>query len=166
MDLDAAVVFDEAELAKAIHEEADAGPGGADHLCQSFLCDPRNQALQLTWLTKFGHQQENPRQSLFAGVEKLIDKIGLGSHAPGQQEFQEHFGERVLLVHHADHLFPFYAERTTEGSGSGSGQVQPTPARQRLLSNEFPGGEKRYGGLSPVVRNGSKFCAARPKIED
>src|ERR1035437_3634132 len=29
---DAAVVFDEAELAKAIHEEADAGAGGADHL--------------------------------------------------------------------------------------------------------------------------------------
>jgi len=54
MDLDAAVVFDEAELAKSIHEEADAGPGGADHLCKSFLCDSRNQALRLTRLTKFG----------------------------------------------------------------------------------------------------------------
>jgi hypothetical protein len=59
-------------------------------------------------LTKFGQQQENPRQALFAGVEKLIDKIGLGSHAPGQQEFQVHFGEGMLLVHHADHLSPLY----------------------------------------------------------
>ena len=47
MDLDAAVVFDEAELAKSIHEETDAGPCGADHLCQGFLRDPRNQALRL-----------------------------------------------------------------------------------------------------------------------
>ena len=46
MDPDAAVVFDKAELAKAIHEEADAGPGGADHLCQSFLRDGRNQVFR------------------------------------------------------------------------------------------------------------------------
>jgi len=69
-------------------------------------------------------------------------------------------------VHHADHLLPFYAERCTDGSGSGSGQVQLTDARQRLLSNEFPGGEQRDGGLSPVVRNDGESCAARPKIED
>jgi hypothetical protein len=43
MDPDATVVFDKAELAKAIHEEADAGPGGADHLCKSLLSDRRNQ---------------------------------------------------------------------------------------------------------------------------
>jgi len=153
MDLDAAVVFDEAELTKAIHEEADAGPGGADHLRQSLLCDPRNEALRFTGLTKFGHQQENPRQTLFAGVEKLIDKIGLGSHTSGQQEFQEPFGEGVLLVHYADHLLPFYAEHYTNGSGSCSVRMQPTYARQRLLSNEIPGGEQRDGGLSPVFRN-------------
>jgi hypothetical protein len=69
-------------------------------------------------------------------------------------------------VHNADHLLPFYTERCTYGSGSGSCQVQPTHARQRLLSNEFPGGEERNGGLSPVVRNDSEFCAARSKIED
>ena len=33
----ATVVFNEAELAKAIHKEADAGPCGADHLCQRLL---------------------------------------------------------------------------------------------------------------------------------
>ena len=36
MNLDAAVVFDEAEFAKAVHEEADARPGRSNHLCQSF----------------------------------------------------------------------------------------------------------------------------------
>src|ERR1039458_5594280 len=33
----ASVVFDVAELSKAIHEEADAGPGGADHRGKSLL---------------------------------------------------------------------------------------------------------------------------------
>jgi len=35
--LDAAVVIDKAKLAKSIHEEADAGPRGADHFRQCFL---------------------------------------------------------------------------------------------------------------------------------
>jgi hypothetical protein len=44
MNPDATVVFNKSKLAKAIHEEADAGPSGADHFCQSFLCDLRNPA--------------------------------------------------------------------------------------------------------------------------
>jgi hypothetical protein len=32
VNADATVVFDEAEFAKAIHEEADPGAGGADHV--------------------------------------------------------------------------------------------------------------------------------------
>jgi len=34
MNPDATVVFDKAEVAKAVHEEADAGPSGADHFRQ------------------------------------------------------------------------------------------------------------------------------------
>ena len=83
---DAAVVLNKAELAKAIHEEADAGPGGADHFRQGFLRDLRNQRFRFSRLAKFRHQQENSRQTLFAGVEKLIDKISLGSHTAGQQK--------------------------------------------------------------------------------
>ncbi len=41
MNPDAAVVFNKAELAKTIHEEANAGPGGADHFGQSLLRDLR-----------------------------------------------------------------------------------------------------------------------------
>src|ERR1035437_5583287 len=96
----------------------------------------------------------------------MIDKIGLCSHTSGQQEFQKHFGEGVLLVHDANHLRPFYAERCTGGNGAGRGQVRPADAGQRLLSYEFPGREQRNGGLSTVVRNDCEFCAARPKIKD
>ena len=37
VDTNAAVVLDEPEFAKPIHEEADARPCRADHLCQGFL---------------------------------------------------------------------------------------------------------------------------------
>src|ERR1022692_618539 len=59
MDPDATVVFNKAELAKAIHEEADAGAGGADHLRQRLLRDLGNQRFRLARLAKLGHQQEN-----------------------------------------------------------------------------------------------------------
>src|ERR1039458_9967614 len=46
VDQNATVVFDKAELAKAIHEEADTGAGGADHLCQSLLRDGRDEGFR------------------------------------------------------------------------------------------------------------------------
>jgi hypothetical protein len=39
MNPDATVVFNKPELAKAIHEETNPGPGGADHFSQCFLRD-------------------------------------------------------------------------------------------------------------------------------
>jgi hypothetical protein len=52
MNPDATVVFNKAELAKAIHEETNAGPSGADHFRQSFLADLRNQRFR--WRGKYG----------------------------------------------------------------------------------------------------------------
>jgi hypothetical protein len=72
----------------------------------------------------------------------------------------------MLLVHHADHLFPRNLERCTDNNGSGSGHVQPTHAGKRRLSNEFSGGKKRDSGLLALLRNDGEFSAARPKIED
>jgi hypothetical protein len=56
------------------------------YIRQSFLRDLRNQSFRLTRLAKLRHQKENSRQTLFAGIEQLIDKISLGSHTPGQQK--------------------------------------------------------------------------------
>jgi hypothetical protein len=68
--------------------------------------------------------QKNPRQPFFAGVEELIDKIGLGAHAAGQQKLQKQIGECMFVVHHADHLFPPNLERGAGGNRGGRGQTQ------------------------------------------
>jgi len=87
MHPDAALVFDEAKLAKAVHKKADTRTSGADHFRQRFLSDRGDQRFRLTRLAKFSHEQEDARQPLFAGVEELIDQIRLGPHASGQQKF-------------------------------------------------------------------------------
>jgi len=69
VNVDATVVFDKPQLAKAIHEKADAGAGGADHLRQRFLRDLRNQWFRLPRLPEFGHEQKDSCQALLAGVE-------------------------------------------------------------------------------------------------
>jgi hypothetical protein len=47
------------------------------------LRDFRNQCFGLSRLADFGHQEGNSRQTLFTGIEKLIDKVSLGSHTAG-----------------------------------------------------------------------------------
>jgi hypothetical protein len=47
IDPDAAIVFNKAELAKSIHEEAHAGPGGADpggNCCRTEVIERENAA--------------------------------------------------------------------------------------------------------------------------
>ncbi len=50
-----AVVLNEAQFAKLIHEETDAGARGANHLGEHFLTYLRNDRFRLAFLAKMGH---------------------------------------------------------------------------------------------------------------
>ena len=54
------VVADEAQFAKLVHEMADSGSSGADHLRQRFLTDVRIYLLRATFLSEMREQQEQP----------------------------------------------------------------------------------------------------------
>src|SRR3984885_2210222 len=136
MYLDTPVVFDEAELAKAIHEEADPGPRGPDHLRQGFLGDLRNQTFRFARHAKLRHQEKNPGQTLFAGVEKLVDQVSLRAHTPGKEKFEEQIGESMFFVNHADHLRPLYFEGGTRIDGRGGRQAASHGSRNRLFSHK------------------------------
>jgi len=97
VNLDATVVFDEAHLAKTVHEETDARAGSPDHIRESFLRNRRNQRLLFARLAELGHQQEDSRKTPLAGVEELIDEIDLDAHTAGQQVSHEHLRKSVLL---------------------------------------------------------------------
>ena len=69
-------------------------------------CDIFGITSRLAGLAELRHQEQNPRQPLLAGVEELIDQIGLGAHAARQQKLEEQVGELVLFVDDAEHLVP------------------------------------------------------------
>jgi len=69
MHANTVLVVDKAELAKAVHEETDAGPGGSDHLRQRFLRDLGYEPVRIAQLARpaeLRHQEENSRQALLA----------------------------------------------------------------------------------------------------
>ena len=72
---DLAAVFNKAQLAKLIHEEADAGSRGADHLRQGLLRDSGNILFRLAWLAKLRHQQQDARQTFSSAESTAVDHL-------------------------------------------------------------------------------------------
>src|SRR5208337_1397712 len=73
--LQAAVVIDEAQLAKPVHKEADSRAGGANHLGQGSLAHLQIGGMWLGMRPKSREQEESSRQPLLAGIEELIDEV-------------------------------------------------------------------------------------------
>ena len=72
MDFNLHIVVDEAKLAEFVHEEADAGPGRADHFGQGFQADIGNDRLRTTLLAKI-RQQSSSRAS--GGRQRLDESF-------------------------------------------------------------------------------------------
>ena len=68
-------VIDKIHRPELVHEMTDPRPGGTHHLGQVFLIDSGMDRFGSTFLAKMRQQQENPRQALLAGIEKLVDEI-------------------------------------------------------------------------------------------
>jgi hydroxyethylthiazole kinase-like uncharacterized protein yjeF len=103
VDLDLAVVTDEAELTEFVHEVAHAGSGGADHLRQCFLADLDLDRLQAAFLAEIRQQQQKPCQPLFARIEQLVDQIRLDPAVARQQIRHEKLGESRLVMEGCQH---------------------------------------------------------------
>ena len=88
---------------KSIHERAHAGPRGTDNLGKRLLTNFRYNQLRFPFLTEVGHEQKHPRQTPFAGVEKLIDQVLLDVHS-AQDVCHEDFCELRLVVERAHHF--------------------------------------------------------------
>jgi len=56
VDLDAAVVVNEAQFSKFVHEKTHSGPGRADHLRKRLLADLRDHRLRFLFLAKVRQQ--------------------------------------------------------------------------------------------------------------
>ena len=110
MDVESAVVPNEAQFPEFIHEHIDSRASCSDHFCQRFLRDFGERLLRLVFFAIAREQQQDARQSFLRGVEELIDQVLLDSDVPGQKISNESVRELVLFMKDANHLFLFNGE--------------------------------------------------------
>src|SRR5450631_4525501 len=104
MNLDVmAVIADESQPSKTVHEETDARARGPDHLSQGFLADLGDKRFRLALIAIVRQQQQQPRQPPLAGIEQLLDEVGLDPYGPVQDMVYEHLCKFWLFLDHADH---------------------------------------------------------------
>ena len=77
MNFDAAVIINQAQSSKLVHEKTHAGPGRSDHLRKRLLADFCYNRLRSAFLAEIRQKQKSPRQTLFARIEQLVDQIRL-----------------------------------------------------------------------------------------
>jgi hypothetical protein len=85
VNFNAAVVVNQSQLPKFVHEEADAGSGRSDHLRKRLLAYSRQDRLRPAFLAEIRQKQKSPRQTFLAGIEQLIDEVFLNPTVAGQQ---------------------------------------------------------------------------------
>ena len=100
VDLQCAVVFDEAELAELVHEEADARPSGTHLRRQDLLIDLAMTVSSLAPCQNWPSGERSLRQTLLARIEQLIDQVRFDAGIARQQIANEELGELGLLVEH------------------------------------------------------------------
>src|SRR5450755_3688439 len=152
VDADLAVVFDEAQFSEAIHEKTDSGPGGADHLSQEFLADFGNYRLGFAFLAELREEQQNPRQPLFAGIEKLIDQVRLDASIACKKKGDEHLRQLRFLMKHAGHFRLADPEQCTIGHGGGGREPNRMGRDHAVLSQKLPGTHQGDRGFFSVGR--------------
>src|ERR1700726_3836247 len=102
MDFDAAVVLDEAQLSKFVHEETYARPRRSDHLRKRLLADFRDHWLGCPFLAEVRQQQEHSSKAFLTRIEQLIDEIRFNADGPAQKMGNEHLGELRFLMDDLD----------------------------------------------------------------
>src|ERR1700693_4419519 len=75
VDVDAAIVLNEAQFLEFAHEKIDPGARSPDHLSQSLLRHFGKHLFRLALLAVLSEQQKSAGQPLLAGVKELIDQV-------------------------------------------------------------------------------------------
>ena len=67
------VIVNKSQFPEPVHEKANPRASRAYHICEGLLTDLGDYSLGLPFLAEVSQQQQNPSQSFFAGIEKLVN---------------------------------------------------------------------------------------------
>jgi hypothetical protein len=82
VDVDAAIVLNEAQFLEFVHEKIDSGARGTDHFRQHLLRYFGKLFLRLVFPAILSEKQKSAGQPFLAGVKKLVDQILLDADVP------------------------------------------------------------------------------------
>src|ERR1700686_767801 len=162
---DAAVVFNEAELAKFVHEETHARPRRSNHLRKRLLADFGDDRLRLGFLAEIRQQQEHSGKPFLARIEQLIDKVGFNANGPAQKMRNEHLGECRFLMDHPDNGRLFQADNAGVRHGRDRRDTLQLPGKTSL-AEELLHSEDCDDGFLALLRNDGDLRLALLDIED
>jgi hypothetical protein len=137
VDLQPAIVVNEAQFSEPVHEKTDSRTSGADHLCQGLLTYLWNNALRHTVLAKMSEQKKNARQSLFTRIKQLVNQILLITDIAGQQIRHEQIGKCVFPVKRLHHGFLLNSQQSAIRHGCRRAHSERL-ACKRTLTEEIP----------------------------
>ena len=160
-----AIVIDESQLAKSVHEKTHARPRGADHLRQRFLADFRQDRFWHAFFAEIRQKEKGSSKPLLAGVEQLIDKVGLDTTVAGQQMGDKQFGEGRLRVNYADN---FGLRHSCDRTFSERGDRRQTQdlSGQTSFPEEIAGSKNRDYGFLTLLRENGDLGFSRLHIEN
>src|SRR5271156_4539725 len=97
-----AVVLNQAQFSKLVHEVTYTRPCGADQLSKRLLANFCDNRLGSTFLAKIRQQKKRSCQSLFGRIEQLIDQVLFNSNSARQEVRDEHLRKGWLVMEDAD----------------------------------------------------------------
>lgn len=116
VEVDLAVVSNDAQFSEFVHEKIDPRPRCANHFRQHLLRYFGKHLLRIARRSIAREQQQSARQPFFAGVKEPIDQIFFDSEISHQRVSDEAVGEFVFRVERANHLV-FHNDENGGGSG-------------------------------------------------
>lgn len=165
VDLETAVILDEAEFSEFVHEKIHARARGADHLGEHLLRNFGEHTLGLVFLAVARQEQQRACQALLAGIEELIDQILLDADIARQHERDETVGELVFVVEDANHLGFFNDERSGGRDRHGRAHANRLGG-ETALAKKIAGPENRHDGLFAALIDYRKPHAAFLNVDD
>src|ERR1700674_4009518 len=95
VDMEPAIVSNEAQFLEFIHEKIDPAARCPDHPRQHLLRYFGKHLFRVGLLAVPSEQQKSPSQSLLGGVKKLVDQILLDADVPRKHISHEVVGKRT-----------------------------------------------------------------------
>ena len=165
VDVDLAVVLDEAQFPEFVHEKIDPGPCCANHFRQHLLRYSGKHLLRMALRAIAREQQQSARQPFLAGVEELVDQVLLDSYVSRKHISDEAVGELVFLVERANH-FVFFNDEHGGRSNRGRSRHANGLACKAPFPKKIARSKDRHNGFFPGLIDNSKLHTAFLNVHD